>query len=168
MRCSQGEGSFSRGVLSGYGNIELSPSSGVLNHDQGLFEGLKVYRRSDSRVGYMMFRPEENVRQMQMGAEQPKPAQPGHGVASRLRRCRRRARPCRRCCSHPCRSSPRTRAQKLLQLEPPPRFSRNTPPLERGSTGRRDRACGAIRAGRVHDLFSPRWRRSLHRLESCG
>ncbi|CAM0872126.1 unnamed protein product [Alopecurus aequalis] len=68
MRCSQGEGGFTRGELSRYGNIELSPSSGVLNYGQGLFEGLKAYRRSD-RAGYMLFRPEENARRMQTGAE---------------------------------------------------------------------------------------------------
>uniref|UniRef100_A0ACD5TW36 Uncharacterized protein n=1 Tax=Avena sativa TaxID=4498 RepID=A0ACD5TW36_AVESA len=68
MRCSQGEGGFSRGELSRYGNIELSPSSGILNYGQGLFEGLKAYARAD-RAGYMLFRPEENARRMQTGAE---------------------------------------------------------------------------------------------------
>uniref|UniRef100_A0ACD5X4Z2 Uncharacterized protein n=1 Tax=Avena sativa TaxID=4498 RepID=A0ACD5X4Z2_AVESA len=68
MRCSQGEGGFSRGELSRYGNIELSPSSGILNYGQGLFEGLKAYARAD-RPGYMLFRPEENARRMQVGAE---------------------------------------------------------------------------------------------------
>lgn len=68
MRCSLGEDGFSRGELRRYGNIELSPSSGVLNYGQGLFEGLKAYRRS-AREGYMLFRPEENARRMQLGAE---------------------------------------------------------------------------------------------------
>ncbi|XP_037425720.1 branched-chain-amino-acid aminotransferase 2, chloroplastic-like isoform X1 [Triticum dicoccoides] len=67
MRCSQEEGGFSRGELARYGNIELSPSSGVLNYGQGLFEGLKAYRRADG-PGYMLFRPEENARRMQHGA----------------------------------------------------------------------------------------------------
>ncbi|XP_006651192.1 branched-chain-amino-acid aminotransferase 2, chloroplastic-like [Oryza brachyantha] len=68
MRCSLEDGVFSRGQLSRYGNIELSPSSGVINYGQGLFEGLKAYRKSD-RQGYMLFRPEENARRMQHGAE---------------------------------------------------------------------------------------------------
>jgi hypothetical protein len=37
MRCSTEDssaGSFSRGELSHYGNVELSPSSGVLNYGQ--------------------------------------------------------------------------------------------------------------------------------------
>jgi branched-chain amino acid aminotransferase len=68
MRCPQADGSFSRGELSRYGNVELSPSSGVLNYGQGLFEGLKAYRRADG-AGYMLFRPEENARRMQAGAE---------------------------------------------------------------------------------------------------
>ncbi|KAM0884824.1 hypothetical protein ACQ4PT_030753 [Festuca glaucescens] len=68
MRCPQASGVFARGELSRYGNVELSPSSGVLNYGQGLFEGLKAYRRADG-AGYMLFRPEENARRMQAGAE---------------------------------------------------------------------------------------------------
>ncbi|KAK3150947.1 hypothetical protein QOZ80_3AG0239730 [Eleusine coracana subsp. coracana] len=68
MRCSVEDGAFSRGELSRYGNIELSPSSGVLNYGQGLFEGMKAYRRV-GRAGYTLFRPEENARRMQHGAE---------------------------------------------------------------------------------------------------
>ncbi|XP_062216314.1 branched-chain-amino-acid aminotransferase 2, chloroplastic-like isoform X2 [Phragmites australis] len=69
MRCSLEDGDgFSRGELSRYGNIEISPSSGVLNYGQGLFEGMKAYRRPD-RAGYTLFRPEENARRMQHGAE---------------------------------------------------------------------------------------------------
>ncbi|KAG2542342.1 hypothetical protein PVAP13_9NG853600 [Panicum virgatum] len=61
-------GAFPRGELCRYGNIELSPSSGVLNYAQGLFEGMKAYRRP-GRGGYTLFRPEENARRMQFGAE---------------------------------------------------------------------------------------------------
>ncbi|KAL5210951.1 hypothetical protein ABZP36_006574 [Zizania latifolia] len=68
MRCSLEDGVFSRGELCRYGNIELSPSAGVINYGQGLFEGLKAYRRS-GRQRYMLFRPEENARRMQHGAE---------------------------------------------------------------------------------------------------
>ncbi|CAN6290142.1 unnamed protein product [Urochloa humidicola] len=60
-------GGFARGELCRYGNIELSPSSGVLNYAQGLFEGMKAYRRPGG--GYTLFRPEENARRMQHGAE---------------------------------------------------------------------------------------------------
>lgn len=68
-RCSpEDRGEFPRGELCRYGNIELSPSSGVLNYAQGLFEGMKAYRRPD-RSGYTLFRPEENARRMQHGAE---------------------------------------------------------------------------------------------------
>ncbi|BAF11375.1 branched-chain-amino-acid aminotransferase 2, chloroplastic isoform X1 [Oryza sativa Japonica Group] len=69
MRCSLEDGVFSRGELSRYGNIELSPSSGVINYGQGLFEGLKAYRAANQQGSYMLFRPEENARRMQHGAE---------------------------------------------------------------------------------------------------
>ncbi|CAA6653490.1 unnamed protein product [Spirodela intermedia] len=67
MKCSAEEG-FSRGELNRYGNIELSPSAGVLNYGQGLFEGLKAFRKEDGR-GLLLFRPEENAMRMRMGAE---------------------------------------------------------------------------------------------------
>ncbi len=37
--------------------------------DQGLFEGLKAYRAANQQGSYMLFRPEENARRMQHGAE---------------------------------------------------------------------------------------------------
>lgn len=67
MKCSSGEGAFSQGHLTRYGNVELSPSSGVLNYGQGLLEGLKAYRGDDNRI--RLFRPEQNALRMQMGAE---------------------------------------------------------------------------------------------------
>ncbi|KAI5576837.1 hypothetical protein BDE02_09G072100 [Populus trichocarpa] len=66
MKCPVGD-KYSEGHLVPYGNLEISPSSSVLNYGQGLFEGMKVYRREDDRI--MIFRPEENARRMQMGAE---------------------------------------------------------------------------------------------------
>ncbi|KAF8410271.1 hypothetical protein HHK36_002796 [Tetracentron sinense] len=66
MKCSINE-KFSEGELNRYGNIELSPSSGVLNYGQGLFEGLKAYRREDGRL--LLFRPEQNALRMKIGAE---------------------------------------------------------------------------------------------------
>lgn len=66
MKTSQ-DGIFTRGELQHFGNIELSPSSGVLNYGQGLFEGLKAYRKEDGSI--ILFRPEENALRMRMGAE---------------------------------------------------------------------------------------------------
>ncbi|KAL0450128.1 UNVERIFIED_CONTAM: Branched-chain amino acid aminotransferase 2, chloroplastic [Sesamum latifolium] len=66
MRCTQGE-AFSKGQLQRFGNIELSPSAGVLNYGQGLFEGLKAYRKHDGNI--LLFRPEENGLRLRMGAE---------------------------------------------------------------------------------------------------
>ncbi|XP_058069650.1 branched-chain-amino-acid aminotransferase 3, chloroplastic-like isoform X3 [Magnolia sinica] len=66
VKCSQ-DGKFSQGELQRFGNIELSPSSAVLNYGQGLFEGLKAYRKEDGSI--LLFRPEENALRMRMGAE---------------------------------------------------------------------------------------------------
>ncbi|XAR62014.1 Branched-chain-amino-acid transaminase [Bertholletia excelsa] len=61
------DGSFAQGQLSRYGNLELPPSAGVLNYAQGLYEGLKAYKREDGRL--FLFRPEQNAIRMQIGAE---------------------------------------------------------------------------------------------------
>ncbi|XAR51408.1 Methionine transaminase [Bertholletia excelsa] len=66
MKCLRGQ-KFSKGELQPYRNIELSPSAGVLNYGQGLFEGLKAYRKQDGNI--LLFRPEENALRMRMGAE---------------------------------------------------------------------------------------------------
>lgn len=101
MKCSQGK-NFTKGELQRFGNIELSPSAGILNYGQvnyltfvrsyivtyflnliiqgifwgiiisllilqGLFEGLKAYRKHDGHI--LLFRPEENALRMKMGAE---------------------------------------------------------------------------------------------------
>lgn len=66
MKCKHG-GNFSSGELQRFGNIELSPSAGVLNYGQGLFEGLKAYRKQDGNI--LLFRPEENALRLRMGAE---------------------------------------------------------------------------------------------------
>ncbi|KAJ6813795.1 branched-chain-amino-acid aminotransferase 5, chloroplastic-like isoform X2 [Iris pallida] len=67
MKCARND-TFSSGRLNPYGNIELSPSSGVLNYGQGVFEGLKAYRKPDG-CGFLLFRPVENAARMQTGAE---------------------------------------------------------------------------------------------------
>ncbi|KAL8167676.1 hypothetical protein V2J09_009175 [Rumex salicifolius] len=66
MKCALG-GDFSRGELRRFGNIEISPSAGVLNYGQGLFEGLKAYKKEDGKI--LLFRPSENALRLQMGAE---------------------------------------------------------------------------------------------------
>ena len=55
------------GDLRPYGNMSISPAAGVLNYGQGLFEGMKAYRTANDRV--VFFRPEENARRMQRGAD---------------------------------------------------------------------------------------------------
>nr|GMC97111.1 branched-chain-amino-acid aminotransferase 3, chloroplastic-like [Ipomoea batatas] len=66
MKCSQGE-SFSKGELLRFGNIELNPSSGILNYGQGLLEGLKAYRKVDGKI--LLFQPKENALRLKIGAE---------------------------------------------------------------------------------------------------
>ncbi|BFG42207.1 hypothetical protein CerSpe_284820 [Prunus speciosa] len=66
MKCSNGD-DFSQGHLTPFGKIELSPSAGILNYGQGIFEGLKAIRTKDGRI--QLFRPEENALRMKMGAE---------------------------------------------------------------------------------------------------
>ena len=58
------------GELFPYGDMKISPAAGVLNYGQGLFEGMKAYRTSKGRV--VFFRPEENARRMQRGADRLK------------------------------------------------------------------------------------------------
>ncbi|RLN41536.1 branched-chain-amino-acid aminotransferase 5, chloroplastic-like [Panicum miliaceum] len=65
-KCGQ-DGKFCKGELVPFGPIALNPSSGVLNYGQGLFEGLKAYRKPDESI--LLFRPEENALRMQTGAE---------------------------------------------------------------------------------------------------
>lgn len=67
MKCTRDD-KFSCGEINRYGNIEMNPASGVLNYGQGLFEGLKAYRKRNGG-GFLLFRPEENALRMQMGAE---------------------------------------------------------------------------------------------------
>ncbi|KAL2505616.1 Branched-chain-amino-acid aminotransferase 2 [Abeliophyllum distichum] len=66
MKCGRDD-EFKQGQLNRYGNIELSPSAGVLNYGQGLFEGTKAYRGEDKRL--FLFRPQQNAIRMQIGAQ---------------------------------------------------------------------------------------------------
>ncbi|KAH6836236.1 branched-chain amino acid transaminase 2 [Perilla frutescens var. hirtella] len=61
------EEEFEQGKLTRFGKIELSPSAGVLNYGQGIFEGTKAYRRENG--GLFLFRPQENAIRMQLGAD---------------------------------------------------------------------------------------------------
>lgn len=61
---------WGEGELMPYGDITISPAAGVLNYGQGLFEGMKAYRTAKDRV--VFFRPEENARRMQQGADRLK------------------------------------------------------------------------------------------------
>ncbi|KAL4334977.1 hypothetical protein GQ457_07G024660 [Hibiscus cannabinus] len=66
MRCSKDE-DFKQGRLNRYANIEISPSAGVLNYGQGIYEGTKANRTEDGRI--LLFRPEQNATRMRHGAE---------------------------------------------------------------------------------------------------
>lgn len=66
MKCTKGD-TYKQGKINRYGNIELSPSSAVLNYGQGIFEGLKAFRKEDGRV--LLFRPDQNAIRMNIGAE---------------------------------------------------------------------------------------------------
>ncbi|KAJ8765609.1 hypothetical protein K2173_014731 [Erythroxylum novogranatense] len=58
---------FSKGEIQRFGNIELNPPAEVLSYDQGLFAGLKPYRKEGDKI--LLFRLEENAQRMMMGAE---------------------------------------------------------------------------------------------------
>ncbi|KAK7400430.1 hypothetical protein VNO78_11636 [Psophocarpus tetragonolobus] len=64
---SNEDGTFSNGALVPFGTVQIEPHSSVLNYGQGLFEGMKAYRRADGEV--QLFRPKENAMRMQVGAE---------------------------------------------------------------------------------------------------
>ncbi|CDY53833.1 BnaA09g57250D [Brassica napus] len=60
MKCSK-DGEFTKGELSRFGNIQLSPSAGAI------YEGTKAYRKENGKV--LLFRPDHNAVRMQHGAE---------------------------------------------------------------------------------------------------
>ncbi|MEK9731514.1 MAG: branched-chain amino acid aminotransferase [Candidatus Poseidoniales archaeon] len=70
MTTIQGDEPWKPGQIIPYGPIQMSPAAGVLNYGQGLFEGMKVFRTSKDRI--VFFRPEENARRMQRGADRLK------------------------------------------------------------------------------------------------
>ncbi|RDY07834.1 putative branched-chain-amino-acid aminotransferase 7, partial [Mucuna pruriens] len=66
MKCAKGD-KFSQGSILPFGNIEISPSAGILNYGQGIFEGLKAHRTEDGRI--LVFRPDENAKRLKTGAD---------------------------------------------------------------------------------------------------
>jgi len=48
-KCKEG-GEWQTGKLVSYGDIKISPASGVLNYGQGVFEGIKAFRSSKDRI----------------------------------------------------------------------------------------------------------------------
>ncbi|KAH7299298.1 hypothetical protein KP509_24G004000 [Ceratopteris richardii] len=61
------DGKWDEGELQPFGALQLSPSAGILNYGQGIFEGMKAYRTEDDRI--LLFRPEENALRMISGAD---------------------------------------------------------------------------------------------------
>jgi len=59
---SLSNGDWGNGGLIPYGNIEISPASGVLNYGQGIFEGMKAYHSSKDRI--VLFRPQMNAKRI--------------------------------------------------------------------------------------------------------
>lgn len=60
------DGEWSVGESVPYGDISVSPASGVLNYGQGVFEGTKAYRSARDRV--VLFRPEANAERLRQSA----------------------------------------------------------------------------------------------------
>ena len=57
--CEEG-GEWQKGKLVSYGDIKISPASGVLNYGQGVFEGIKAFRSSkEDRI--IFFRIDKNA-----------------------------------------------------------------------------------------------------------
>lgn len=50
-----------------YGDLTLSPASGVLNYGQGIYEGLKAYRTKKDEI--VLFRPDQNAKRLATGAK---------------------------------------------------------------------------------------------------
>ena len=56
--CKEG-GKWEVGQMVPYGDVKMSPASGVLNYGQGVFEGAKAFRTKKDRV--VFFRLERNA-----------------------------------------------------------------------------------------------------------
>ncbi len=60
------DGNWKPGKIVPYGNISISPASGVLNYGQGIFEGIKAFRSAKDRI--VFFRLEENAKRFAASA----------------------------------------------------------------------------------------------------
>mmetsp|Transcript_62203 Transcript_62203/g.145786 ORF Transcript_62203/g.145786 Transcript_62203/m.145786 type:complete len:388 (-) Transcript_62203:9-1172(-) len=65
-RCKLG-GEWSTFEVQPYGPLPLEPATTALNYGQSIFEGLKAFRTSKSRL--VLFRPDKNAQRMAGGAE---------------------------------------------------------------------------------------------------
>ncbi|MDR0820877.1 MAG: branched-chain amino acid aminotransferase [Oscillospiraceae bacterium] len=66
MQYDRGQG-WHDARITPFAEISLSPAAMVLHYSQTIFEGLKAYRRADG--GVQLFRPEENVKRLNLSAE---------------------------------------------------------------------------------------------------
>ncbi|MBO7519953.1 MAG: branched-chain amino acid aminotransferase [Clostridia bacterium] len=66
MEYTEGEG-WKNARIVPFGNLSIHPASTVLHYGSEIFEGLKAYRRADSKI--QLFRPLENIRRMNRSAE---------------------------------------------------------------------------------------------------
>jgi branched-chain amino acid aminotransferase len=79
-----GEWSFAR--VEPYGDLSLSPASGVLNYGQGIFEGMKAFRTVDG--GVVTFRPDQNAARFADGAgRMSMPAVPPEIFVDAVKKC---------------------------------------------------------------------------------
>ncbi len=60
-------GNWKPGKIVPFGNISISPASGVMNYGQGIFEGIKAFRSTKDRI--VFFRLEENARRFAASAD---------------------------------------------------------------------------------------------------
>ncbi|UCB44971.1 MAG: branched-chain amino acid aminotransferase [Spirochaetota bacterium] len=61
------DGKWDKGSIVSYGTVPVYPSAVVLNYGQGIFEGMKAYRRKDSSIA--MFRPFDNAKRLNSGCK---------------------------------------------------------------------------------------------------
>ena len=64
----EGQKEWGKGSIQPYGDIPISPSSGVLNYSQSVLEGLKLYKHEDEEI-IRAFRPDQNASRLQKGCE---------------------------------------------------------------------------------------------------
>jgi branched-chain amino acid aminotransferase len=60
-------GKWGKGSIMSYGTVPIYPSAVILNYGQGIFEGMKAYRRKDDSIA--MFRPFDNAKRLNSGCK---------------------------------------------------------------------------------------------------